>query len=468
MIERMTIVVNGMRGIAALLTNDRVTRMHVRPTLIALTLLAACHVARAQPSDATVASGLSVQFTDNFLNLPDWRERLRLASTLGTTIVRIDLNWPWIEKQPGRYDWALYDAFAAELEKLRLRPLFILNRPNPLYGATYDAVVDGKRDRGPAPPSTPLQIAAFARWAAAAAERYQHLNPIWELWNEPDQEGFWPPTPNPQSYVALAREACLAIKQRVSKAFVTGPGAAQMPTVWRPRKPLIQAMLNDKELLTCLDAISLHTHRFKQTPETVSRDYAVLRDNYLAAWPAAIPKKPIIDTEWGDSVYRSGISEDTQALWLPRMFLTNLMEQVRLTNWYCLMDVGTDDSEMEHRFGLVRSDGTLRPAFQAYKTLAREIGGMSLRETIARFDVATARGVTILRFCDEAGGQCKIATWSTERDGTSQKITVPGWRRSGPAIDHLGREDVSQRNTNGILEIEPKPSVSYIPVTVAR
>jgi polysaccharide biosynthesis protein PslG len=442
--------------------------MRVRAAAIAFALLTPCPVAHAQSPDATVASGLSVQFTDNYLNRPDWRERLNLASTLGATIVRIDLNWPWIEKQPGRYDWALYDAFTAELEKLRLRPLFILNRPNPLYGTPYDALVDGKRDRGAEPPSTTSQIAAFTRFAAAAAERYQHLNPVWELWNEPDQEGFWPPKPNPQNYVVLARDACVAIKKRVANAFVTGPGAAQMPTVWRPKKPLIQALMDDEGLLTCLDAISLHTHRFKQAPETVSRDYAVLRDNYLAAWPAAIPSKPIIDTEWGDSVYRSGISEDTQALWLPRMFLTNLMEQVRLTNWYCLMDVGTDDDEIEHRFGLVRSDGTLRPAFQAYKTMSREIGGMSLRETIARFDVATARGVTILRFCDEAGQQCKLAVWTTERDGMSPKVAVPGWRRSGPVIDHLGREAVSQPNTDGVLEIEPKPSVSYVPVTVAR
>jgi hypothetical protein len=457
-----------MRRIAALLTNGFVPGILVRIAAFAFALLAPFPMAHANSSDATVASGLSVQFTDNYLHLPDWRARLNLASTLGATIVRIDLNWPWIEKQPGRYDWTLYDAFATELEKLRLRPLFILNRPNPLYGTRYDTDLDGRRDSGAEPPTATSQIAAFARWAAAAAERYQHLNPIWELWNEPDEEGFWPPKPNPQNYVALAREACVAIKRRVPNAFVTGPAAAQMPTIWRPKKPLMQALLNDKELLTCLDAISLHTHRFGQAPETVSRDYAVLRDNYLAAWPAAIPRKPIIDTEWGDSVYRSGISEDTQALWLPRMFLTNLMEQVRLTNWYCLMDVGTNDDEIEDRFGLARSDGTLRPAYQAYKTMAHEIGGMSLRETIARFDPATARGITILRFCDRTEQQCKLAVWTTEKDERSPTVTVPGWRRSGPAVDHLGRALVSQPNTTGILEIQPKQSVNYIPVTVAR
>lgn len=457
-----------MGRMEGLLTTWLVRRGCIGVVAIACALLAPLSVVRAQSSMPTVGSGLSVQFTDNYLHLPNWRERLNLAHTVGATIVRIDLNWPWIETKSGDYDWSLYDAYAAELEKLRLRPLFILNRPNPLHGTPYDALVDGARHQGAQPPSTPSQIVAFARWAATAAERYRHLDPIWEIWNEPDQDGFWPPKPHPGIYVTLARATCVAIKLRVPKAFVVGPAAAQMPTVWRPKKPLMQALLSDKELLTCLDALSLHTHRFGQTPETVSRDYAVLRNNYLAAWPATVPRKPIVDTEWGDSVYRSGISEETQALWLPRMILTNLMEQVDLTNWYCLMDTGDNDSEMEDRFGLVRSDGTLRPSFQAYQTLSREIGGMSLRETISRFDPATARGITILRFCDESARRCKLVVWTTDTSGTPQKVVVPGWRRSGPIVDYLGREDVSQPNTNGVLEVLPKTSVSYVPVTVAH
>jgi polysaccharide biosynthesis protein PslG len=457
-----------MGCLEVLLTTAAARRSGIGIVAFVWALLAPLSTVHAQSPRQTVASGLSVQFTDNYLHLPNWRERLNLVHTLGATTVRIDLNWPWIETTSGHYDWSLYDAYAEELEKLRLRPLFILNRPNPLHGTPYDAIVDGAPHQGARPPTTPSQIAAFARWATAAAERYRHLNPIWEIWNEPDQEGFWPPKPDPRHYVALARETCVAIKRRVPNAFVTGPAAAQMPTVWRPEKPLMQALLNDKALLTCLDALSLHTHRFGQTPETVSRDYAILRKKYLDAWPSAIPRKPVIDTEWGDSVYLSGISEKTQALWLPRMILTNLMEQVDLTNWYCLMDTGDNDNEMEDRFGLVRSDETMRPSFQAYQTLAREIGGMSLRETIARFDPATARGITILRFCDEAEQQCKLAVWTTEADERSQKVIVSGWRKSGPAIDYLGREDVSQPNTNGVLELLPRTSVTYVPITVAR
>jgi hypothetical protein len=410
-----------------------------------------------------IASGLSVQFTDNFLRQEGWQGRLDLVSVLGATVVRIDMNWPWIEAKAGSYDWSLYDQYAAELSKRRLRPLFILNRPNSPYGKPYDAVVDGKRERGVSPPSATQEIAAFTRFAAMAAERYRHLDPIWEIWNEPDQDGFWPPTPSPTDYVALARETCLAVKQRVPNAVVVGPAAAQMPTVWRPKKPLFDALLADTKLLTCLDAISLHTHRFKQKPETVSRDYAVLRDAYLSRWPDGLPQKPIIDTEWGDSVYASGLTEEIQARWVARMYLVNLMEQVKLTNWYCLFDVGGDDAEMEHRFGLMRLDGTRRPAYQAYKALAQQLGAMSLKQVIARFNQRTAEGASALVFCDTAD-RCVLAVWETEDSPGPRTISVPGWRRTGPDIDYLGREAASSMSRSGVLEVEAQTAVRYVPV----
>jgi polysaccharide biosynthesis protein PslG len=408
-----------------------------------------------------ISSGFGVQFTDNFLKAPDWRRRLDLVSAAGATVVRIDLNWPWTERTRGSYDWSLYDEFAAEVTKRRLRPLFILNRPNPLHGSPYSATVNGRRETGVSPPSSADEQAAFARWAAAAADRYRDLHPIWELWNEPDMDGFWPPRPKPEDYLRLARQACHAIKQRVPDAVVVGPAAAQMPTVWRPKKPLILALSSDPELLACLDAISLHTHRFGQAPETVSRDYAVLRTRYLAALPDH--GKPIIDTEWGDSVFRAGISEETQARWLPRMYLTNLMEQVALTNWYCLLDVGPDDAEMEHRFGLVRYDGTPRPAFQAYKVMAQQIGAMSLREVIVRFAPAKAEGVTVLRFCD-VEERCKLAAWGTEKGAPAHEVVVPGWRQDGPAVGHLGQSLSAPLDRNAVLRIRVTPEAQYIPV----
>src|SRR5260370_305016 len=86
-------------------------------TALALAPVAADGRAQARLAGPDIASGLSVQFTDNFLKQEGWRGRLDLISALGATVVRIDLNWPWVEPNAGSYDWSLYDQYAAELAK---------------------------------------------------------------------------------------------------------------------------------------------------------------------------------------------------------------------------------------------------------------------------------------------------------------------------------------------------------------
>lgn len=403
---------------------------------------------------------MSVQFTDSFLLQPGWRERLDYAKEVGARLVRIDLNWPWIETRRGKYDWQLYDQFAEALRARKLRPIFILHRANELYSEATPPSRETQWQSSRSPPVTPVATAAFADWAAAAAVRYHDLDGIWEIWNEPDMQMFWPPYPQPQKYVALARATCLAIKRKVPRAFVVGPAAAAIPTVWHARKSLFDAVQDDGALLDCLDALSIHTHRFGQSPETVSRDYALMRRNYPRA-----SRKPIIDTEWGDAVSKNGISEAQQATWLPRMYLINAVERIGLTNWYCLVDVGPEETNREHRFGLVTESGRHRPAFAAYRTLVNELGGMTLRETIRRFDVDSASGTTVLLFCRGAR-QCKLVAWTTEDIGNAQVI-VDGWRAEGPARNIFGKRIAGSGPTPDPLRLHLTPEVQYLTVTPA-
>lgn len=408
---------------------------------------------------ATLGAGMGVQIAEEYVQQPGLDVRLDAAKATGASLLRVDINWPWIETAPGVYDWSEYDALADALRARKLRPIFILHRANAVYSAPIDP--DGGADEPPsaAPPVTDQAIAAFSRWAAAAALRYRDLNPIWEIWNEPDMQLFWPPEPQPEKYVALARSTCQAIKKAVPEATAVAPAAAEMPTVWERRKSLFAVVEADAALLACLDAVSTHTHRFGQHPETVSRDYAVLRQNYplLAA-------KPLFDTEWGDAVSTDGISELQQAAWLARMFLVNAMEGVRVTNWYGLFDVGSDPNDREHRFGLIREDGSKRPAFAAFRTLVDQIGGMTWRKTLHRFDVADANGATVLLFCD-ASNACKLAGWTTEDTGAIE-IAIDGWRATGAPVDLLGRS-LPALPADAPLRLKLTPQVQYVSVQPA-
>ncbi|HEX2672694.1 MAG TPA: hypothetical protein VHM25_17545, partial [Polyangiaceae bacterium] len=123
---------------------------------------------------------------------------LDLIAATGLKFVRIDLTWEVTEKAPGVYDFAPYDVIARQLQARRLRPLFILNYSNPLYAKQVPV-----RHQVPAiikasAPVLPREVAAFARWAARAVSHFHDYDAVFELWNEPDLDHFWPPQSNVQ------------------------------------------------------------------------------------------------------------------------------------------------------------------------------------------------------------------------------------------------------------------------------
>ncbi len=83
-------------------------------------------------------------------------------------------------------------------------------------------------------------------------------------------------------------------------------------------------------------------------------------------------EKPIMTTEIGyntDSSNKQGIPEDIQAKYMPRLILEQLMHGIVRTYIYELIDVGPKVSKNDAAFGLVRNDGSHKPAFNAIKSL---------------------------------------------------------------------------------------------------
>lgn len=415
-----------------------------------------------EPYRGPIRETLSVQQADFTLKLPGWLQLLQAAQDVGVRYVRIDLNWPWVETAPGVFDWSLYDQFVAEAEKRGIRPLFILHRPNPFH-----ADQEGSDQHRYLPPSKPDQVSAFARWAAAAAMRYQAARPVWEIWNEPDNATFWRPAPTPQDYLQLARGACAAIKAQSPSAYVMAPAAAEMPTVWRSEKPLFDALFADRDLLTCIDAISIHTHRFAKAPETLWADMAAFSDHYSRKWPADIAHKPLIDSEWGYSVYKDGITEGQQATWLPRMVLINAMLGVHLTNIYCLVDTGPSSAEREDRFGLITQDGRQRPAVHALAVLVKELGDYSfVRPLGASAEDQVRMTVHAALFCRSAQ-DCKAAFWAN--DGTQIAFPIAGLKPAGTPIDGLGNMlPAAVKTTGDGMLLHARSVVTYVPVAATR
>ena len=197
---------------------------------------------------------------------------LDLIAAAGIKVVRMDLGWAGIERQKGRYDWSAYDELTANLEKRGLQPLYILDYSNPLYEETVLSrnPVTGQEQRDTASPQRPESVAAFARWAAAAAERYRGRRVIWEIWNEPNIS-FWKPKPDVAQYNTLALATCRAIRAADPAATLIGPATSEIPLQF----------LEDHfacGILEYLDGVSVHPYRnYAKPPETAAAEYLARR-----------------------------------------------------------------------------------------------------------------------------------------------------------------------------------------------
>lgn len=430
-----------------------------------LFLLAFALAARAQmhpslPEPGTLDGlGVNIHFTEP---QPGELEMIRAA---GFRWVRMDFSWAATEPQPGRYDFAKYDSLLAALEKAGLRAYFILDYGHPRFGkqaggnAEADLIrkagrqeKEGRAAAGASVPDflpsleqhpftsragTPEFRDAFAKWAVAAVGHFKGRGIVWELWNEPNIAGFWKPKPDVQHYIALAKTVAAALEKAglrtKSRNFPPGTKReAAGECLVGPATSVIDLPFLDAcfaaGLLEVFDAISVHPYR-QGAPESVAEEYRALRllirrhcaadalplGTFDPSRPNPARRIPILSGEWGWSAAWPSLGKDeaareaTQAKYLPRMFLTNVSNDIPLSIWYDWRDDGDDPKEAEHRFGIVRRKPTgdakqpfePKPAYTAMKVMCEELKGMKFSKELAMPDFAHT-----MLFSSEERGAC--------------------------------------------------------------
>ena len=371
--------------------------MTCRVALLAL-LIAGCPARAAELPEPVLPQGVGV-------NIHFVRGRARdldLIAAGGFKVVRMDFSWGATERKRGEYDWSAYDDLTAELEKRGLRAVYILDYSNVLYEEEIvsENPVTHRTVRDTASPQHPESVAAFACWAAAAAKHYRGRHVLWEIWNEPNI-GFWKPRPDVKQYAALCLATCKAVRAADPDATVVAPATSQVPAEFL--ESLFAA-----GVLADLDAVSVHPYRQPdRPPETAAEDYRKLRRLIERHAPDDKKQLPILSGEWGYSSHTKGVSPETQAAYLARMQLANLLAGVPLSIWYDWQDDGPDRRELEHNFGTVRQDLGPKPAYLAARTLTHELAGYR----IARRLEAGGEKDYVLLLRNEAGRR-KLAAWT--------------------------------------------------------
>jgi len=329
---------------------------------------------------------------------------LDLITNAGFQFVRMDFSWEATERKAGVDDWTEYDELTAHLEQRGLRALYILDYVNGLYEPMVDArraVGEPSAERHVASPRHPESVAAFARWAAAAAVHFRGRHVLWEIYNEPNGD-FWRPKPDAGEYTTLALATARAIREAEPSATIIAPAMSGFD--WRYMEYFLQS-----GVLEFLDGVSVHPYRDpNQPPETAAADYKRLREMMDRYAPESKRGKiPILSGEWGYASNTKGVSLETQAAFAVRQQLCNLLNGVPLSIWYDWKNDGHDPADNEQNFGTVRENMEPKPAYTALKTMTAELSGYRLDRKLA----GLAESDFVLVFVNGTGAR-KAAAWT--------------------------------------------------------
>ena len=212
----------------------------------------------------------------------------------------------------------------------------------------------------------------------------------WEIWNEPNNEGFWMPAPDPTAYTQLLKATYPAIKDTDPSAIVLsgslGPSDGQ-PSSIAPVTYL--SGMYSAGAHGYFDVLGYHPYSYPDLPLTVTPG-APGHDGRLPVSIRSVmaangdTNKQIWITEYGAPTNGSGPTETTadyglvgsnshvndqlQADMLKQS--TQQYESIPwLGNyfWYSYKDLGSNPSDTGDHFGLLTYSGNQKPAYSAFE-----------------------------------------------------------------------------------------------------
>lgn len=321
----------------------------------------------------------------------DRRRRVELgrARALGVRWIREELSWSAIERTPGRYRWERFDALMTAAARARLHVLpLLLGTP---------------RWAGPGHFALPLDPIRFGTFAARAAARYgpggafwrarprldPRLAPQWfEIWNEPYFRFFSTTGVDPVRYAAMVRAATVSGRAaNPATRWLMAADLTYLDESGRRREWLPALAAADPGLMRVIDGVAVHPYVFGTPgaddgiplPFRFERVGAIARElTRLGAGPVPLW---ITEIGWSTCSTRPDCgSEHDQAQRIAEVFARvrrrPLSDRVRAVFFYHLHDFpGRAEGDREAHFGLLRTNGSRKPAWHVVRSGARLAGG---------------------------------------------------------------------------------------------
>lgn len=284
------------------------------------------------------------------------------STQAGIDWLRIDFVWALVELEPGLYDWSRYDEIVDAATRRGLDLLAIV-------AYTPDWATDGPELSGV--PRDPRRWSEFCR---RAATRYRGRIRAWEIWNEPNLDHFWAGTRR-QYLDEILLPGAVALRSGDPAAVLAGPALAHLRSGDSDWYRWLQEVVATAG--SSIDVLTHHAYDgdghlavtekldgdtpFGTRPELWDVVEPSLREVLeQSGWTGPVW---LTETGWAsdevgeeaqaifvDGLLQQWLTEDAERSWLGAIFFYELEDG--------------DDSGFP-RFGLLRSDGTAKPAFWA-------------------------------------------------------------------------------------------------------
>jgi len=370
-----------------------------------------------------------------------------LAAAAGFRWMRTFINWRGIEPNAPvngqhTYNWpdGLFNVYRNDR---RLAPLVVVAAPNPTWAAvSYDPRYCG--------PIDPAHLDDFGEFVYQLVARYADVASYWAFYNEQDNwtdrtsdhdaGGCW--GGHGAEYAQMLAVAWDAAHSANPDAQVIFGGVAYEP-VWNqgvhwdrlffrdafrymhdnPGPGYVDLILANQYNAyrddwdggsSTLPANQEIIAKFHQAVSDASFNPNVPGAYSIARWQSAYGlDKPMGASEVGSQV-TSGCSdvptcEEVQARHAVHVNVRGLAAGLKIISWYTLVDKPTDSL----KYGLVRSDLTLRPAYTAYQVLTQQLDGYEFDQQLV------------------VSGKPNIQAYRFDRDGVKKLVL---WRDSGEKL----------------------------------
>jgi hypothetical protein len=210
----------------------------------------------------------------------DLARALDKARAAGATEIGGGVAW-WFVTQgraPDQYDWSAVDRLvaAASARGMAVR-LQLTGTPDAAHPETLAQEPDHDR-RIWYPPRGPGQLAQWARFVGDTVRRYAGRVGAVELWNEPNIDEFWAPSPEPAAYAALLEAGYRAAKQADPSIQVVFAGLSHNDVGYLQRfyADARRAFPEAASHHYFFDVLDVHPYTDGRSPDDTSPDTVVL------------------------------------------------------------------------------------------------------------------------------------------------------------------------------------------------